>query len=149
MKNKYKDETSGRSMVEIIGALAVMSLISAGAMVLVRSGSASQKRSRTFDEVMAIVENVRMMYPDGFADMGGFESNRDLIDALDLNATTPFGPDTFYSVRAEGANQFHVLISGLDNDDCTVLAAQTWPDALNASCSRYYGASAVYLLFGA
>ncbi len=148
MSNKqYKYEDSGRSMVEIIGVLAVMSLITAGAMVLVRSGATSQKRARTFDEVMAIVENIRGLYPDGFADLPTDEAEgTKLIDGLYLNTTTPFGPDTKYSIKGVGEKDyFELFIRGLDDDDCMVLATQTWPEVWGASCNSD---GAVYLRFG-
>lgn len=145
MQTKYKYETSGRSMIEIIGALAVMSLVSAAAISLVRMGSASQKRTRTFDDIMTIVANIRSMYPDGFSLLDrNHSNNKELVGAIGFTET-PFGSDTSYAVAGENADKFSVLILGLDDDDCTVLAAQTWPGAFSASCNN----GDVYLMFGA
>ena len=144
---KYtKCDEAGRSMIEIIGVLAIMGLVTSGAMVLVRSGMASQKRSRTFDEVMAIVENMRGLYPDGFEEMPTDEAEgTKLIDGLYLNTETPFGSGTSYSVTGHGSRtEFEVRINGLDDDDCMVLATQSWPNSLYASC----GDGTVYLSFG-
>ena len=129
MQTKYKNETSGRSMVEIIGALAVMSLISAAAVVLVRMGSESQKRSRIFDDVMTIAENVRGMYPDDFGLLDtNADKNQELVTALGFT-TTPFGAGTKYSIArpTKGTDKFYVMISGLSEDDCMILSKQTWP----------------------
>ncbi|MBO7645322.1 MAG: hypothetical protein J6S57_03395 [Alphaproteobacteria bacterium] len=136
-KHRCKCETSGRSMLEIIGVLVVMTMISAGAVVLVKSGMMTQKRNRTVDEVSAIVENIRGMYPDGFQNLTKDpEQGTQLIDALYLNTVTPFGSGTSYSVVGNGTKDyFFVTINGLDTDDCVVLSAQTWPNALNVECS--------------
>ena len=146
---KYKYETSGRSMVEIIGVLAIMALVSVGALALVRSGMASQRRSRAVDEVAAIVENVRGMCTGerGFLDLPNIPAEgTELIGSLYLNTTTPFGPDTRYSLAGWTHDSFAVMLEDLEDDECSVLAAQTWPDAMNASCDD---AGTLYLLFGA
>ena len=151
-EQKYKymqQDDAGRSMIEIVGVLAIMGLMTAGAMVLVRSGSASNKRARASDEVMAIVENIRGLYAgeDGFSQMPTTEAEgTQLIDALYLNTVTPLGPDTKYSVKGVGEKEyFEVFLRGLDDDDCRVLAMKTWPDAFNVSCD---GAGTLYLTFG-
>lgn len=148
-KYKYTEcDEVGRSMIEIIGVLAIMGLITAGAMVLIRSGMASHKRSRTFDETMAIVENVRGLYPDGFTDLTPIrDEGTKLIDGMYLNTMTPFGAGTKYSLRGYGEKDyFAVFIEGLDADDCMVLATQTWPDAWDTSCFEDTGT--LWLRFG-
>ena len=61
MKKILKNCESGRSMVEIVGVLGVMGLISVAAFVLIRSGMASQKRSRAADEVATLVASARAL----------------------------------------------------------------------------------------
>lgn len=50
---------SGRSLVEMVGVLALMGLLTAAAFLLVRSGMMAQKVSRTADEINTLVANVR------------------------------------------------------------------------------------------
>ena len=134
-KNKFFEKhESGRSMVEIVGVLAVMGLITAGAFVLVRSGTAAQKRSRAVDEVSVIAENVRGLYADseGFSELtDNTTDGTTLIDALYLNTITPFGQDTVYSVvkNSSDNSKFYVKMIGLEQEDCKALAATAWPNS--------------------
>ena len=134
---KYRSENSGRSMIEIIGVLTIMSLISVAAVVLVQSGLASHKRARAIDEVSAIVENVRGLYPDGFERLTtDFDTGTKLIDALYLNTVTPFGSETRYGVMGNKSKDvLFVALSGLNEEDCAILSAQSW---VNVSATQCY-----------
>ena len=133
MKKILKNCESGRSMVEIVGVLAVMGLITAGAFVLIRGGSAAQKRSRAMDDVAVIAENIRGLYAesDDFKDLTDNDAKGTvLIDALYLNTATPFGGKTSYTVvRTDDAQGFIVKLIGLDAKDCSALAAAAWPNS--------------------
>ena len=142
MKNSkiLKNCESGRSMVEIIGVLAVMGLITAGAFVLLRSGGAAQKRSRAMDDVAVIAENIRGLYAesDDFSELTDVEAQGTaLIDALYLHTKTPFGQGTTYSVvKNDNPANFSVKLIGLEKEDCNALAATVWPNAISgATCS--------------
>ena len=63
MKKQSKKPESGRSMIEMVGVLAVMGLISAGAFVLLRSGMSSQKRNRIQDEIGNIASIWQTSFP--------------------------------------------------------------------------------------
>ena len=141
MKKILKNHESGRSMIEIVGVLAVMGLITAGAFVLIRSGGATQKRSRAMDDVAVIAENIRGLYAesDDFSELTEVDSEGTaLIDALYLNTTTPFGQDTTYSVvKNSNPANFTVKLKGLDSKDCSALAAATWPGSEDgAECNN-------------
>lgn len=133
MKKILKNCESGRSMVEIVGVLAVMGLITAGAFVLIRGGSAAQKRSRAMDDVAVIAENIRGLYAesDDFKDLtDNVAKGTALIDALYLNTTTPFGGKTRYTVvRTDDAQGFIVKLIGLEREDCNGLAAAAWSNS--------------------
>ena len=137
MQKIFKNHESGRSMIEIVGVLAVMGLITAGAFVLIRSGGAAQKRSRAMDEVAAIAENIRGLYAeaDDFSDLtDNTTQGTALIDALYLNKTTPFGANTTYTVvKNSDASGFVVKLIGLADEDCNGLAAAAWQNASGAA----------------
>jgi len=59
---KTKKTESGRSMIEMVGVLAVMGLITATAFILISSAMNNQRMSRANDDVSAIVSGVRTMY---------------------------------------------------------------------------------------
>ena len=133
MTKILKNCESGRSMIEIVGVLAVMGLITAGAFVLIRGGSATQKRSRAMDDVAVIAENIRGLYAesDDFKDLTDNDAKGTvLIDALYLNTATPFGGKTSYTVvRTDDAQGFIVKLIGLDAKDCSALAAAAWSNS--------------------
>ena len=142
MKQTKKFE-SGRSMVEMVGVLAVMGLITAGAFVLLRSGMASQKRNRVQDEIANIVSTIRTLSAgsntfsnlatDGASDAAG----KTLLSNLRVSTATPFGGTTYYTIRyASGSpSQFTVKLMGLEAEDCKALKASAWSDAVSNSAS--------------
>jgi len=150
MKYKHNEHESGRSMVEIIGVLAIMGMIAAAATMLITNGMTVSKRARARDDVSAIVENVRGLYPDGFTNLTNSETDGTaLIDSLYLNTTTPYGAGTTYSVVRVTKDEFNVIVSGLDDDECSVLIKQTWADVISVSRNPQTGGPCkVTLTFG-
>ena len=139
-----KNHESGRSMVEIIGVLAVMGLITAGAFALVRSGMASQKRNRAADEIANIVSTIRTLSAgaDDFSNLSKYtkddQSGAQLLTNLRLPKVTPFGGDEktrFYTVRwnKRYPQQFSVKIVNIDRRNCRALRSSAWPDAVEKS----------------
>jgi len=135
MKKKYE---SGRSMVEMVGVLAVMGLITAGAFVLMRSGMASQKRNRVQDEIANIVSTIRTLSAgaDNFSNLAS-DGDTDahgtaLLNNLRISTATPFGGTSAYTIRyASGTpTQFSVKITNLARQDCNALKASAWADAV-------------------
>lgn len=149
-KKIFEKNESGRSMVEIVGVLAVMGLITAGAFVLVRGGVAAQRRSRAVDEVSVIAENIRGLYADSedFSDLTDVVSDGTaLIDAMYLSTITPFGQNTVYSVVKSDSDdtKFYVKMTDLAQEDCKALAATVWPNSdEQALCKN----GVVSILFG-
>lgn len=150
---KYaQSDEFGRSMIEIIGVLAIMGLLTAGTFVLIRAAMANQKRARAIDEVSAIVENVRSLYAssDNFSGLPIDDAyGTKLVDGFYLNYITPFGKETRYSVvQGFEGETFKVLLTNLSDEDCMELAEQTWPEALDASCDVYNGIQRLAVNFG-
>ena len=131
-----KKQQSGRSMIEMVGVLAVMGLITAAAFVLINSALASQRLSRLDDDVSAIVQGVRLLYnsqPDfhgvDTTAVTGKPGNSTLVllgfgsDAKPY--TNPYGGD--YLLTSDDTNRtFTIEISGLGSKTCTMLAARDW-----------------------
>ncbi len=150
---KQGSRESGRSMIELVGVLAVMGLITAGAFVLIRSGMASQKRSRVADEVAVIAANVRSLSAEkeNFDNLSAkpttwanTNATAKLAGAM-LGATaavaTPLSSSSYYAVAktncgSGGTNctKFVVALVGIPANDCTVLASATWGGNGTASC---------------
>ena len=120
---KTKKQESGRSMIEMVGVLAVMGLITAGAFVLISSAMRSQKISRVDDDVSAIVAGTRLLYnsQENFAGL-----NNTAIDALGFSGNNPFGGSYYIGVNTE-KTQFDVYIGGLSAGECNSLVSRSWP----------------------
>lgn len=138
---KYNESESGRSMVEMIGVLSVMGLITAGAFALISHGMASHRISRANDDVASIAENVRALFAEN-ADYSNLPSDvskgTKLLDAMSLATTTPFGSSTTYSVIKDSENSkgFVVVLNGLNANMCGVLANRAWNGSAEVSCEK-------------
>jgi len=127
---------SGRSMVEMIGVLAVMGLITAAAFVFIQSNMASSKRSRASDEVGAIVTAVREQNSGEQKNLGyyvGWSAKDDsngttYLRRLRISTKNPWGGD--YSVRGSDNKNFFVVIKGLASGDCDALKTKAWSGAV-------------------
>ncbi len=140
---KYNESESGRSMVEMIGVLSVMGLITAGAFALINSGMASQRISRANDDVANIVENVRALFAesenyDNLPAASDLDKGTKLLDAMSLATTTPFGSSTTYSVVQYEKNNkaFVVVLRGVSKKMCNVLANRAWNGSAEVSCKK-------------
>jgi len=136
MKNKKHE--SGRSMVEMVGVLAVMGLITAGAFVLLRGGMSSQKRNRVQDEIGNIASIVRTSSAS-LADFSNLpksdvckKGDPTFLANLDVQTATPFGGDTVYVVCQGEKNNFVVQIVNIDAKDCEALAQLGWAEGVAA-----------------
>jgi len=121
---KTKKTESGRSMVEIVGVLAVMGLITAGAFVLITSGMATQKRNTVADDVGNIVQVYRSVFAEGKT----FDNAGSVQGKMGVPTTNPYNGS--YTVAGSGST-LTVTIKGLPADDCTVLQARGWSGIKN------------------
>ena len=130
-----KKSESGRSMIELIGVLALMGMITAAAFVLIKTGMTTQKRSMVNDDVSQIVTGVRTLYADYDTLPASFDGDRTLA-ALSIDVTGPY-PDSKYEVSRKNAKRFEVKIVGLPKKECAVLETKSWSGAVNkkANCS--------------
>ena len=121
-------QESGRSMVEIIGVVAIMALISAGSFALVRSGMVAQQRSVIVDDVAKIVSGVRTLY----ADYDGFPvlNSNGTLAAISVDVNGPRNVTYSISNVSDNDKNFIVKISNLSAKDCQVLGAKAWTDSV-------------------
>ena len=139
MKNTKKQE-SGRSMVEMVGVLAIMGLITAAAFVLLSSGYKSQKRSQAADEIDVIVSNVRAMAAQAekkdikfVALPSDDEKAKSLAKALlDSDGETPFGG--FYAVLTQDSGKTFAVQMVKIGDECEAMAGRSYKHG-TGSCS--------------
>ena len=96
-KKVVKKHESGRSMIEMVGVLAVMGLITAGAFVLITSALRSQRMVRIDDDISAIAGGIRLLYANqpNFDALTGTNAATATAGAMQLigydTVTTPYG----------------------------------------------------------
>ena len=146
MSGIYRQQESGRSMIEIIGVLAIMGLMTVAAFVLIRNGMATQKRNVVIDDVSKIMTGVRTLYAD-YDNL----SNLDGAGALAAMGVDDNGPyeGSSYSVAKDSSDntRFIITISNLPVRDCTVLAAKKWADSVEKSSDCSSGGGSVSIKY--
>lgn len=135
MKINTKNSESGRSLIELLGVLVIMVMITAAAFVLIRGGMATQKRTVVNDDVAEIVTGVRTLYADYDTLPSSFDGARTLA-ALSIDDEGPY-PDSRYSVSRKSDTMFVVEIEKLPEKECMVLETKSWSGAVDqkATCS--------------
>lgn len=142
MTKFYKAHESGRSMVEIVGVLGVMGLISIGAFVLIRSGMTNQKRTMVMDDVASIVTGVHALFAD-YDDYGkmGTSCNagkgENILAAIGVGSAGPYENVSYSICRTSDKKQFKVGVNNLSESDCSVLASKAWTGGIvTNNCSN-------------
>ena len=147
MKKQTKKQQSGRSMIEMVGVLAVMGLITAAAFILINSAMSSQRLSRVDDDVSGIVNGVRLLY-NGSADFSGVENGtpagNDTLILLGFGKAgtgneyqNPYGGNYVLASQNGATRTFTVTITKLGEKTCTVLKNRKWPagGVASATCA--------------
>lgn len=151
-RTKMKDFTqTGRSMVEILGVLAIIGVLSVGALTGYSAAMEKNKVNAIVDEMSHIVANIHSIYPHSNY------KNISLIDLVKLNAI-PFNGDSSkvyannlvnrlggklmlvaaYAPEAELDNKyndytkfgtFNIIYTGLSDSLCQKIATYDWTDS--------------------
>ena len=141
MNMKHTHE-SGRSMIEMLGVLAIIGVLSVGGIQGYSMAMSKFKVSKTTDQVQTMVTNVRTLFAgnrtyDGLGDTTsgygtaytlGIFNDEICDDKTCKNPVNPYGG----SVSIGTANKkqyFTISYSGLPQDACTRLAMADWGDA--------------------
>ena len=139
-----KKHESGRSMIEMVGVLALMGLLTAVAFLLIQSGMVSQKVARTADEINTLVGNVR-----GIAAEKGDFSNLPLCsnnnakklaaaildpDTVNTSIKAPIGGTYAVCKETSDLTSFYVYIYSMNADDCSMMEMRSYSGGV-AECS--------------
>ena len=131
----------GRSMIEIVGVLAIMTIMSAGAFVMIRSAMASQRRNTVIDDVSKIVTGVRTLFADQDDLSELSDKGDDVMDAMAVGQTCPYD-GCKYELSLNGGDNtnqtFNVKVTSVPRRDCIVLKSKSWPDVVDvdSDCDR-------------
>ena len=151
-------QESGRSMIEMLGVLAIMGVITVGAIGMISTAMRTQKLTAVNDEVVQMVTMVRNIHGeyDDFSNMNGTT----IFGAIGMSNKNPYGGLYELSVDPSNPRQFIVTINGLGQSECESLLTKAWSDSVGyqqsggknggatGNCSGTNGTNSVQIIYG-
>ena len=151
-------QESGRSMIEMLGVLAIMGVITVSAIGMISTAMRTQKLTEVNDEVIQMVTMVRNIHGeyDDFSNMNG----QTIFGAIGMSNKNPYGGSYELSVNQSNPRQFVVTINGLGQAECESLVAKAWSDSIGyqssggkeggatGSCKGQNGTNYVQIVYG-
>jgi Tfp pilus assembly protein PilE len=128
-------QESGRSMIEMIGVLAIMMALTATAIATYNYAMNMQKRSAVNENVSNIVTGVRELLK-GYDDFSNID-NSTIFAAMSMSNKNPYGGTYELSVNPTNTHQFIVQINGLSKSDCEALLTKAWTDSVGYMSSNH------------
>ena len=136
MRNIYKNEQNGRSMVEMLGVLAIIGVLSVGGIAGYSKAMTKFKINKSMDQISMLVANIRTLF-SGQRNYSGL-SNQNAIsfgiipsemDGGGQVITNAFAGDvTIGTAEANGNNDaaFTIKYEGLGQEACVTMATSDW-----------------------
>jgi type II secretory pathway pseudopilin PulG len=128
-------QESGRSMIEMVGVLAIMGMLTATAFALISLGINRQKQARVMDDVVTMVSGVRGLLGD-YDDFSNID-NSTIFAAMSVSNKNPYGGTYELVVDPSNTRQFIVRINGLSKSDCEALVTKAWTDSVGYVSSEH------------
>lgn len=133
MKNMHSQET-GRSMVEMLGVLAIVGVLSVGGIAGYSQAMSKFKVTKAMDQVQTIITNIRTLYASQRtytsltpvqAQAMGILTEESINGSKGLN---PFGGEIQFGVGdSVGSNRtFTITYTGLTSEACVKMATADW-----------------------
>ena len=126
------NQESGRSMIEMLGVLAIMGALTVGAYALIKDAFESQRQMQGVEEVFVIVNEVRKIHSqyDDFSNMDG-----EVILGMMEKKHNPYGGTYELTVNPANSRQFILTINGLSKSECQALITRAWTDSVGYKLS--------------
>ena len=145
-----KTNEFGRSMIEMLGVLAIIGVLSVGGIAGYSKAMNKYKTNKVADNVSMIVTNIRTLYaqqnnftgwntenaismgvvPDELIVKSGDNANKTLQNAflgsVLINAAAATGLDANGATGAGTNKAFYVIFNGLSKEACVTLATNDW-----------------------
>ena len=125
---KQKKTQSGRSMIEMLGVLAIVGILSAGGIAGYNMAMQSYKTNLLIEKTQIIATRARQVFKGAYSDI---TRNR-LIDSGKLSADDfkhPFGGDINVGTSGWGNDKFHVQLGNLPAETCTDMLLTDWGES--------------------
>ena len=135
MKKIFESEQSGRSMVEMLGVLAIIGVLSVGGISGYSKAMAKFKLTKAQDQLTMLLMNIRTAYATSPSYSGLTPSNAvaynlapsDMIAGSGTSATlhNAFGGNVDVVATSNNLN-FSIKFEGLGKETCASLASTDW-----------------------
>ena len=142
MKNLSKIEQSGRSMVEMLGVLAIIGVLSIGGISGYSKAMSKYRVNKTLDQISMLVINIRTLYSSAisYKDLSNAVAvqmgiiPRDMLNTTIKDAGTGevsivnaySGQVDIGIVENTNDRQFYIVYSGLPQEACVSIATADW-----------------------
>ena len=153
MNTLYKNEQSGRSMVEMLGVLAIIGVLSIGGISGYSKAMAKYRVNKTLDQISMLVMNIRSLF-SASVDYSGLEDKtaiqmgiipRDMLPSGTTETTAEsiinaYQGSVFLSVGDEGGDNrsFSVEYTGLPREACVAIATADWGSQAGSGLIRIH-----------
>ncbi len=136
MRNIYKNEQNGRSMVEMLGVLAIIGVLSVGGIAGYSKAMTKFKINKSMDQISMLVANIRTLF-SGQRNYSGL-SNKNAIsfgiipgemDGGGAVITNAFAGDVTIGTATVNNNAdaaFTIKYEGLGQEACVTMATSDW-----------------------
>lgn len=138
MTNVYKNEQSGRSMVEMLGVLAIIGVLSIGGISGYSKAMAKYRVNKTLDQISMLVMNIRSLFSASVSynglnakvaiDMGIIPGDMQTGTGNDIKIINAYQGGVFVDTGDTGGTDrsFIVQYSGLTKEACVSIATADW-----------------------
>lgn len=131
MKKVLSSEQSGRSMVEMLGVLAIIGVLSVGGISGYSKAMAKYRANKTLDQISLLITNIRTLYANQY-NYTGLDNDAledfELVSA-DMKSGTDYVNPFGGKIKVEATNgnaNFAVTYTGLDKQACITMATADW-----------------------
>ena len=125
---------SGRSMIEMLGVLAIIGVLSVGGIAGYSQAMSKFKVSKTTDQIQTMVTNIRTLF-SGQRDYAGLNGTTAYTMGIltdetwdGTSATNAYGGTILLNISTDKHN-FMITYNGLPQDACTRMVMSDWGDA--------------------
>lgn len=147
---------SGRSIVEMLGVLAIMGVITVMGIAGYSQAIGKINRNNTVEQITRLAQEVRSLFAsrttynssDSLTSEENYDIGTELLKKMGYNMSAPFGGDyTVKSFGFAGNNPgFTVTLTGVPQADCLYFNTMSWTDVLQSDkatpgSSAYFGAN--------
>ncbi len=130
------NDESGRSMVEMLGVLAIIGVLSVGGIAGYSMAMTKFKVTKTMDQIQMLTTNVRTLFASqrryqaltgkNAYQLGLFTDEICVGGANCSAANNPFGGDITIGVGDDNGRSFTIKYTGLPQEACVKIATAEW-----------------------